>query len=161
MLCWLCASTEPKAIRSFAGGAVRAPRFEGYSVPKKDANAKALERGVLLFSVKILNSLRFTIYFENFLHFCNFSPARQSFYVNVQFRTITLLFCRHLKRAESLSSFNRLSYGFPMKIKSITNRRDFRKLFFLLLLIHRRFHSDRAEEKNFYLSLSQIRFGAA
>lgn len=68
MLCWLCASTEPKAIRSFAGGAVLAPRLGGYSVPRKDANAKALERGVLLFSVKILTSLCFTIDF-NFLIF--------------------------------------------------------------------------------------------
>lgn len=64
MLCWLWASTEPKAIRSFAGGAVLAPRLGGYSVPKKDANAKALERGVLLFSVKILTSLCITNDFE-------------------------------------------------------------------------------------------------
>lgn len=60
MLCWLWASTEPNAIRSFAGGAARAPSVGGYSVPRKDANARALERGVLLFSVRILTSLGFT-----------------------------------------------------------------------------------------------------
>lgn len=165
MLCWLWASTEPKAIRSFAGGAVRAPRFGGYSVPKKDANARALERGVLLFSVKILNSLRFTIYLKIFFTF-SFSSATMN-HVSFQFVTNTLclshlLLKERMKPRKAFLSFNRtlsatkakyqLNYGFPKTTKSIINRRDFRKLFFPLVLIHRRFLFLTEPKKNFCLS---------
>lgn len=71
---------------------MRAPRFGGYSVPKKDANAKALERGVLLFSVRILKSLRFTIYFENIFHTFSIFSATKSFHGNVRLEAITLFF---------------------------------------------------------------------
>lgn len=50
MLCCVCCSTEPKAIKSLAG--VARPREE-YPSPKYDASATAL-RGTLETSVKIL-----------------------------------------------------------------------------------------------------------
>lgn len=72
MLCWVCCSTEPNAIKSFAG-----VRFSngGYPSPKYDASATALG-GALDISVKIVLDFTQNQLQEGTLFSCNFSSFR-------------------------------------------------------------------------------------
>ena len=54
ILCWLCPKTEPNAMWSFGFSVGFVLRTDEQSEPKNDANTFALDKGVLVFSVKIL-----------------------------------------------------------------------------------------------------------
>ena len=54
ILCWLCPKTDPNAIWSFWFSVGFVLRTDEHSEPKNDANTFALDKGVFVFSVKIL-----------------------------------------------------------------------------------------------------------